>query len=357
MPLVLFFFCCSEKPQQNPPKLKIIRNVAETSCTTAQTTSLQNFLMEHQEAYKKSISKAKSWLDQLHVNPLELRKYEIKGKKKFVELLDAYFRLWQMAHDSEKTELMKKITEIVAITATNPYHDMGIISDNEFKQDATSYLRAALLIDKLGFDTARYRREIQKIHSRLNAHMSQRGPHQKQAFHWYYQYFGLQEPFPLQEALRKGIIAVHKDPKKFTKYDAYTLTHEVFAPYEYGENLDVEPFSAQEKIYLQETLQWLTQQYIKKNNPDLVAELISCQRYLRFTNLTTYQEGLLFLLKSQNTNGSWGDYEKNREKLGSYVDQNFYLHTTAVAIDALTVSFYLPWNQNTLSGYCHNDMP
>lgn len=324
--LVLLFFSCSEKSQQNFP----------SSDSPIQIT---------QETYKKSLTQAKSWLNQLKVDPVELRKNGMKGKKKFVEYLDTYFRLWQIAPDSKKAEVIKKIKEITAITDTNAYHDMGIINDERFKEDSTSYLRAALLMDKLGLDTTRYRKEIQKIHSRLNAHMSQRGSHQKQVFHWYYQYFGLQEPFPLEDALKNGIIASRKNPKKFTKLDAYTLTHEIFVPYEYGEKLEVNPFSVSEETYLQEALLILTQKYIEQNNPDLVAELISCHRYLNFTDSPTYQEGLLFLLKSQNANGSWGNYEKNRERFGSYVDQNFYLHTTSVVIDALTITFHLPWNQ------------
>jgi hypothetical protein len=46
-------------------------------------------------------------------------------------------------------------------------------------------------MERLGLDTTLYREEIRKVHSRLNAHMPTRGPHQRRAFHWYYERFGL----------------------------------------------------------------------------------------------------------------------------------------------------------------------
>ena len=82
--------------------------------------------------------------------------------------------------------------------------------------------------------------------------------------------------------------------------------------------------------------------YIMKNDPDLTAELVSCIRYLKMTELPVYREAIEYLLNSQKNDGKWGNYEKYRKKYGKYVNQAFYLHTTAVVIDALTVSFHYP---------------
>jgi hypothetical protein len=131
------------------------------------------------------MERARAWLDNLAVDPLELRTMGIKGKKKLVEQLDSYYRLWRVANGEEKAELLERARQVVALTYEDHYHDMTTISDLWFKQDATSYLRAAVLMERFGFDTARYRAEIEKIHGRLNDHMRHRGPNQRQVFHWY----------------------------------------------------------------------------------------------------------------------------------------------------------------------------
>lgn len=69
------------------------------------------------------------------------------------------------------------------------------------------------------------------------------------------------------------------------------------------------------------------------------AEFILCSVYLKETGLPAYREGVQYLLDSQNSNGSWGRYENERQFMGDYVDQGLYLHTTMVAMDALVVAF------------------
>jgi hypothetical protein len=133
--------------------------------------------------YRAALARGRAWLDALHVDPLELRRHGIKGKKKLVELLEAYYKLWQVAPPGERAALLARIGQVVAVTAEDRYHDMASVSDREFKQDATSYLRAALLMDRLGLDTGRYRQEIRRIQPRLDAHLSRRGPPQRRDFH------------------------------------------------------------------------------------------------------------------------------------------------------------------------------
>ena len=62
-------------------------------------------------------SKALAWVETLNVDPIKLR-YEmgIKGKKKFVELLDIYFVLYETASDSEnKSKYKSKVEELASV--------------------------------------------------------------------------------------------------------------------------------------------------------------------------------------------------------------------------------------------------
>jgi len=295
--------------------------------------------VELEPRYRTAVSNARRWLDGLVVDPFELRKAGIKGKKKLVEYLGAYYRLWQVAPDADKPRLLHRIREIVAVTYTDRYHDMATISDRWFKQDATSYLRGAVLMERLGLDTRRYREEIRSIHGRLNDHMPTRGPHQRRTFHWYYQTFGLTEPFPLADALDAGVIARRVSPASMTNDDAYALTHEIYGLYEYGDRLDIDPFSDASKAYLRTTLDALGQRYLEQGNPDLAAEILECLHYLRLRGEPIYLDLVRYLLDSQNTDGSWGVYERRRVKYGAFVKQGFQLHTTKVAMGALVSVF------------------
>jgi hypothetical protein len=197
-------------------------------------------------------------------------------------------------------------------------------------------------MDRLGLDIRRYRREIAKIQPRLDAQMSERGPNQQDAFHLYYQHFGLKEPFPLAAARQKGLIAARRDPATLSTIDLYDLTHEVYAPYDYGDRLDVDPFSAADKAYLRSALSSLASRYLDQQAIDPLSEIVECLHYLRLHGEPGYRAGVSFLLARQNQDGSWGTYDQERILLGDYVRQGYELHTTLVAILALTAVFDEP---------------
>jgi hypothetical protein len=297
---------------------------------------------DQRPAYLEAMHTARAWLDATTVDPADLRRHGIKGKKKLTEQLESYYRLWKVAPAAEKGALLARIKAVVAVTYTDGYHDMGSISDEWFREDATSYLRAAFLMDRIGLDTTRYRKEIRKIQPRLDAHLSQRGPNQQMAFDDYYRYFGLREPFPLAKAQERGVIAERIPPARLTDMQAYDLTHEVYAPYDYGDKLDVDPFPAADKTYLRTALTSLAARYQARGNSDLVSEMVECMHYLRFDAEPAYVSGVAFLLHSQNPDGSWGSYERQRQVYGDYVRQGYFLHTTLVAILALTAVFDEP---------------
>ncbi|MCI0659423.1 MAG: hypothetical protein L0170_20430 [Acidobacteria bacterium] len=306
------------------------------------TIDLPRFLAANRPTYLVAIRRARGWLDELQVDPIELRVKGIKGRKKLVEQLDAYYRLWKVAADPEKSDLLERIRQVVALTYEDRYHDMASINPEWFKQDSTSYLRAAVLMERLGLDTRRYRDEIKLIHPRLDEQMTRRGPHQQRTFHWYYQYFGLQEPFPLGGALEKGVIARRIDPRTLSVNQAYELTHEVYAPYEFGDRLDVDPFREEDKLYLRNALNQLAAQTIRSRDPDLLGEVVECMHFLRLSDQPAYGAGVSYLLGSQNEDGSWGKYPAQENLPGSNVKIDLQLHTTDVVIGALTAVFDTP---------------
>jgi hypothetical protein len=304
------------------------------------------WLSAHEESYEAALVRARAWLEPLEVEPVALRERGIKGKKKLVELLDAWIRLYHVADEPQRAEILAHIDALAAVTRTERYHDMLALDEESFKQDATSYLRAAYLLEGLGLDTRLYRQHISAIQPRLDAQMRRRGPSQRYMFHVYYAFFGLREPFPLQGALQDGLIAARKPASAMDRDDVYAVTHEIFGPYDYGDHLAAEPFGDDDLRYLRELLPALVQTWTARRDPDLVAELVSCLRYIRAVDLPAYRQGLDFLLRAQQSDGHWGDYAPEAARIGAWATTyKLELHTTAVAIDALTIAFHRPWNQ------------
>ena len=103
------------------------------------------------------------------------------------------------------------------ITRQASYHDMHELDDVAFKQDSTSYLRAAFILDRLGFETSDYQEHIRAVKGRLDAHLPSRGSHQQMAFALYYEHFKL--PFPAQIKASPSLIQSRKDPYTYTILD------------------------------------------------------------------------------------------------------------------------------------------
>ncbi len=300
---------------------------------------LDAFVGTNRSRYIAAIGRARTFLDSLDVDPATLRAHQIKGKKKLVEALDAYSLLYRIAAPADRPALLARVDVLARPTAADAYHDMLAIDDRAFHEDATSYLRAALLLDRLGRDIHRYRSEIAAMKWRLDQHMRTRGPHQRRAFHGYYRHFGLAEPFPLEGALEQGLIAGRAVPEKLSRLDVYALTHEVYAAYDFGDSLEATPFAPAERAYLRDALPRLVAIWLERRDIDLVAELSTCSSYLRFTSDPLYAGALGKLLDEQNADGSWGDYALARARLGDMVKQGLYLHTTMVTVEALAFGF------------------
>lgn len=301
---------------------------------------IARFLGENLTRYRKAVQRARTWLDCLEVDPIALHSAGFKGKKKLVEILDANLGLLRTASESQDQEaILERIADLAEPTWTDAYHNMENVDDTQFKQDSTSYLRAAYLLDRAGFDTAFYRAHIMRILPRLNNHMTQRGTDQRMAFHTYYMYFNLPEPFPLAAAFQSGLIVARASPEQIGRSAIYQFTHEIFVPYEFGEKLDAQFFSADDLAYLRQVLPILTHDAIDRKDPDVTGELTSCMRYLNFTSLPAYRDALEYLFENHRSDGTWGDYDRLRINLGSYVDQVLTLHTVLVVLDALHSAF------------------
>lgn len=317
----------------SPPQAPTAPAPTEADLTT-------QFLKDRWNRYHSALNLARSWLDRLVVDPFALRERGIKGKKKLAELLDAYRRLLTIAEPDQRPALMARIRYIADITANPRFHDLPTLDETTFKEDATSYLRIAFLLDQMGLLPPIYREEIVKAHPRLNEHMRSRGVNQQMAFHLYYRHFGLKEPFPLATAFQSGVIAARRPAAWFQRrLPVYDLTHEIFVPYEFGEKPDADFFSAEDKAYLRPILAEVSRFYISLQDPDVVGELVSCMNYLAFKDMKEYRDAIDFLLNSQRENGAWGQYDWLRSRYGDYVDQAFYLHTTMVVLDALIMAF------------------
>ena len=285
---------------------------------------------------QKAVSSSKAWLDTVNADPLELRRYGIKGKKKTVELFEAYLAVYRFMPDYEKKSINRRLNDIFKITQSPDYHNMLSLDEHQFAEDATSYLRLCYLMELRGFDTTNYRQEIKKILPRLNAHMANRGPNQQMTFHQYYNHFHLEEPFALNEAYKKGVIKNRWDPEAMNDRDIYSLTHEIFASFEY-ENKNF--LTDDDKIYINGVLKKLTIRYIHIGHQDLVAELISSMHFLGMQLEPIFRTAVDYLFSSQNKNGSFGNFENMRFIYEDYVKEGYYLHTTSVVVKALGLVF------------------
>lgn len=314
----------------------------DANCRQSHPVHLRAHLERNEQGYLEARRDARSWLDNLTVDPEQLRTHGIKGKKKLVEILDAYVWMLRAPLAGEEPSLEKRVREVVEVTSYPDYHDMASVDDRQFKQDATSYMRAAYLMDELGLDTTYYRQQMKKVMDRYDAHLPRRGPAQKMIFHVYYEHFGFEEPFALDQAFEKGIITSRSDPQTMKRIEMYHLTHEIFMPFRYGEVRETDFFDDADIEYLARALPVLVKRRISSRDPDLVAELVLCMEYLDLENDPAYTEGIDFLLSSQNPDGSWGYYPKAEEVYGEWAVYHVYLHTTKLALSALINAWRCP---------------
>jgi hypothetical protein len=285
-----------------------------------------------------------AWFDQLDVDPVELLKHGVKGKKKLAEILQAYLNLYQHAPDAAARErIQQRVVQLVRHTQRSEYHhDLLVSSDTEFLQNSMSYLRVLWLLEHLEQDTTAYRQRLLTIKPRMDEHLKQRGPWQQAMFAEYYTRFGLEKPPGLSLA-SAGVVIQRLPLTQYNRDKAYYLTHEVFVAFDYGLRRLQSHFTAEDLSYIRTVLPVLAQTAIQQNAQDLLAEILQCMTYLGWQTEPVYCQGINYLLDSQNPNGTWGNYEALRTVDESYFDQRLYLHTTMVAMQALSEAYEGHW--------------
>jgi hypothetical protein len=136
-------------------------------------------------------------------------------------------------------------------------------------------------------------------------------------------------------ASTEGVVARRLPKARYRPATGYALTHEVSTAFRYGLRRTQDVFERDDLDYLRQVLPGLVIRFAARKDLDLVAELVSSMTYLELHALPAYRTGVDLLLGSQNSNGTWGDYERHRATYGDDVDQKFYLHTTMVTLRAL----------------------
>ena len=292
---------------------------------------------------RASLEKATRYLDSLSIDPKELQRAGVKGKKKLAEALDAYSLLWSAAPSrAAKAHAMERMKELVATTKAKGYHGMGEVPQKVFRENSTSYLRIPFLMKRMGLDTSTYEREIRRVLPRLNSHLATRGAHQRMAFRIYYKALGLEIPPVLKSRLQGGWITKRANPYEMNRAASYSLAHEVFCLYGFGGREGQVALAAPQRRYLNRALEILAVLAVRHRETDLLGELLTCLALLRNRQAPVFGEGLSFLLQSQKPDGSWGRYPRLRKKHGETTDLRFVLHTTLVVVEALVYALGTP---------------
>jgi len=292
------------------------------------------------------IEKATRWLINLSVDPLELDKKGMKGKKHFVEKLFIFYQLYLHTADSEKKAIYKKILrQMFKITDKSDYHLLGSDESN-FKSDILSYVHACYLMKQLGFDSYNYKRHIREILPRIEKHIPRRNTSIQMMLIYLLRGLGFQTEHTIEQLFKNTLIHNIKqlgviDIFDF-KYNSYMLgiCHEIFVISGYG-GKKIDLLTKEEKDYLQTIFKSSIEKILSSRDLrylDLLAEILVSLKYLGCDNLPEFNKGIQFIINHQNKNGSFGDYEGFREyfaKKGIDIDIKWYLHTTEVCLWAM----------------------
>lgn len=290
------------------------------------------------------IRKVEGWLNQLQVNPVELREQRgMKGKKHFVEWLLAYQMIMDfyraLPHEDGEVERVRgHVLRGLSIIDASEYHDMGGVDNKRFAEDILSYLYACGLAKDFGFDTKFYLSEITKILPRVYAHAPARGVSPRMALVRRLEAIGLPATDTLAQLVDGALIRQRRSVVALQKVDVYVMLHEVSHLTKSGRSPS-HLLSDADREYLSELLGSLLYPDMI-DDIDLLAEVVEALAWIGQGDAKGYKKALDLIALSQNKNGSFGMYEDARCDLGSQgglydVDVGMYLHTTVVCLGAL----------------------
>jgi hypothetical protein len=285
--------------------------------------------------YDALIKRTQNFAYDLNFNLDYIRKKGLPDKKYLAEYIGLFLKLKKAAATpAEKEKLKQKITPIYKKTLLPDYHNMAKVDDKLFKKNSMSYMRIMWLLQELDFDISLHKKELEKVQKRMDDHMKVRGEWQKAVFDKYYDFFKIKKPIILKYAHKlKGAIGYQRPASFYDRTQAYILTHFVFAAYDYGNKTTQTRFTKSDIDYLGGILPQLISKFEAINNDDLVGELLTCLVLIKKDKTASFKKSYHRLLNRQNNDGSFGNYEKYRNKIGSDVEFRQYLHTTLVDVE------------------------
>ncbi len=282
--------------------------------------------------YKKLLNRTLQFANNLDFNLAYIRNKGLKDKKYLAEFLGLYLKLNKSAiSKKQKKEIRKRLAPFYKETLKASYHNMATVNDKLFKANSMSYMRIMWLLNELGYDISLYKKELEKVQKRMDNHMNVRGPWQRAVFDKYYDFFKIKKPIALNNAKKlKGSIGTKEKLVFYDRAKAYEITHFIFAAYDYGNKKTQSRFDNQDLNYLKEILPQIIKKFELKNNDDLVGELLTCQILIGDTTNKAFKMSYQRLMNKQNNDGSFGNYERGRNKHGKDLEFRYYLHTTLV---------------------------
>lgn len=307
---------------------------------------------DHSRIKAECVEKATQWLVNCSVDPIELEKKEMKGKKHFLEKLFAFYQLYLHTTDSSKKEIYRKILkQMFKVTDNADYH---LINDDEsrFKSEIVSYLHACYLMEQLGFDSHKYKGCIKKLLPRIERHLPVRNASVQMTIAYFLRELGYETENAFTRIFKNTLIYNIKGLGTVNVFDfefnssMLGVCHEIFALSEYGRK-KINLLTKEKKAYLKNIIKSSIEQIISSGDIrylDLLAEMLVSLNYLGCDNLPEYKRGVSFIINCQNENGSFGDYERFRSyfaQQGIDIDIKWYLHSTVVCLWALLPSLQL----------------
>ncbi|MEE9349825.1 MAG: hypothetical protein V3U80_07240 [Flavobacteriaceae bacterium] len=285
--------------------------------------------------YDKVIERTTSFADNLNFDLDYIREKGLPDKKFLAEFLGLYLKLDKAAKsDIKKNKIRERLKPFYEKTLKPAFHNMASVDDRLFKKNSMSYMRILWLLQQMKFDTKFYESELKKVQKRMDDHMKIRGEWQRAVFDKYYDYFKIKKPIILREAKRlKGPITTRQPISFYNRSKAYNITHFLFAAFDYGNKKTQTRFTKKDISYLKEILPQIIQKFEQKFNDDIVAELLTCQVLIGDTKTPAFKKSFNRLIRRQNNDGSFGAYERGRQKVGSDVEFRQYMHTTLVALE------------------------
>ena len=276
----------------------------------------------------------------------------MKGKKFLVEYLNGWWDIYEISSASDRKRIRAALEPIVARVDVDSYHSLATCPDEEFKQDVISYLSGCVLLGQFGFDTTRYRREIDRVVPRVVSprHLQTRGVNNTMGITYRLRQLGYGGSPSFSELWGRPLCVCRTHPdltgldldNLLARQPVYDMTHEIFYLTEFGET----PFQCGSKgdlEYVRRMHAALIPIFIQKKDIDALAELVMDLNYLHWTDLPEYRTGRDYLLQHQNPNGSWGDPKHIDDIVRVILQVNpaylpevgQYLHTTEVTLNAL----------------------